>query len=66
MVISGNIRNGSEALVMLEHFHDHGVANMVIKAIELCTKENLNEFLDWGIVNLVSLWFKHGWLFSPM
>ena len=55
----GNIRNRSEALVMLEHFHDHGVANMVIRPIELCTKENLKERESFWIGELSTL-FHYG------
>ena len=42
----GNIRNHTEAFAMFEHFcgvNGHGIRNMVIKPIEICTKDNINK-----------------------
>ena len=42
----GNMRAGSEAFVMLNHFlgkDGHGIINMTIKPIEICNKKNINK-----------------------
>ena len=46
-----HIRCGSESYVMLNHFtKHHGIADMTIKVIELCTRDNIRQkerkFLD--------------------
>ena len=62
----GNIRHGTEAFVMLNHFagtDGHGICNMAIKPIELCTDKNTGKVLDSRIKYSVSLWAKHGHIF---
>ena len=51
----GNIRNGTEAFVMKDHLlgkNGHGLSNMIIKPIELCTKENINKREQFWIAEL--------------
>ena len=51
----GNIRHGTEAFVMYDYFcgiNGHGLNNMIIKPIEICTKENINKRERYWIAEL--------------
>ena len=51
----GNMRAGSEAYIMLNHFlgkDGHGIGNMIIKPIELCDKKTINEREKYWILEL--------------